>query len=328
MTIFNDSYQTTIGSAFVTSQIEHALNRSIISESNFLRALEVNENGEYKPLFVTGLLNSEAEIPLFTHPISIKSHRGEKFLCTDLRMYVNKAASSYDSGYLKPVVKNITEYNFAKSRGILNLIWLNEGSSVIKNNLSFSGVVFSAWLSEIISKTYALDFKDQTIIAIIASFYYQTLFTNHQEIDEDFKQKMSVHTIKATKAPADLVFQVFDKIQQLSNIEEFCKAVSTIPENVRLKDFNLAMLLTLIRNSWYGINAKEIISVSLEHPPTWNAIVYAALSERTFKTSSIYKIAERFGKRGVSDEFMNNYKMLVKDHLTPAKEELQLEKVN
>lgn len=322
MTIFNDSYQTTIGSAFVTSQIEHALNRSIISESNFLRALEVNQNGEYFPIFITGLLGSEAEIPLFTHPISINSHKGEKYLCTDLRMYVNKAASSYDSGVLKPVIKNLTEYNFAKSRGILNLIWLNEGSSVIKNNLSFSGVVFSAWISEIISKTYALDYKDQTIIAIIASFYYQTLFTNQHEIDEDFKQKMSVHTIKATKAPAELVFDIFDKIEKLSNINDFCAAVSKIPENVRLKDFNLAMLLTLVRNSWYGVNAKEIISVALEHPPTWNAIIYAALSERTYKSSSIYKLAERFGKRGLSDEFMNNYKMMIKDHLVPSREEL------
>lgn len=327
MTIFKDSYQTTIGSAFVTSPIEHAINKSIVSESNYLRELQVISNGDYKPFFVTGLLNSEAEIPLFTHPITIKSHRGELFLCTDLRLYVNKSNDSYSTGELKPSVKNITEFNFAKSRGILNLIWLNEGPNIIKNNLSFAGVVFSAWLSEVIAKTNALDFKDQTIISIIASFYYQTLFTNQQEIDEDFKQKMSVHTIKATRAPAELVFQVFDKIEKMENINDFCKAVATIPENIRLKDFNIVMLLSLIRNSWYGTNAKEIISVALEHPPTWNAIIYAALSERTFKSSSIYKLAERFGKRGVSDEFISNYTMMVKDRLRVAREDQELQEM-
>jgi hypothetical protein len=72
--------------------------------------------------------------------------------------------------------------------------------------------------------------------------------------------------------------------------------------------------LTVTRNSWYGTNAKEIISVALEHPPTWAAIVFTALNERTFKNSMIYKIAERFGKRGASDEFIDSYISLVKDN--------------
>lgn len=310
MSIFKDSYQTTVGSISVTKQIEHAIKEAIIKDNINIVNLDVNNKQEYKPIFITGAYSSENDIPLFTHPIMI-NFKNVNYVCTDVRLYVTKNAPIDE---INNNVKNRTEFNFAKSRGILNLVWLNNGVNSIKNSLGFAGTVFSAWLSETISKTYALDFKDQTVLAIITSLYYQSLFIDGSELDDDTKQRLAVHTIKATKAPAQMVFEVFDKIKSFSSIEDYCSTVKEVLENVRMKDFNLAMLLTIVRNSWYGTNSKEIISVALEHPPTWCAIVYTALNERTFKNSMIYRIAERFGKRGASDEFVDSYVTLVKDY--------------
>lgn len=310
MSIFKDSYQTTVGSISVTKQIEHAIKEAIIKDNINNVNLDVNNKQEYKPIFITGAYSSENDIPLFTHPITI-NFKNVNYVCTDVRLYVTKNAPIDE---INSSVKNRTEFNFAKSRGILNLVWLNNGVNSIKNSLGFAGIVFSAWLSETISKTYALDFKDQTVLAIVTSLYYQSLFIDGSELDDDTKQRLAVHTIKATKAPAQMVFEVFDKIKSFSSIEDYCSTVKEVLENVRMKDFNLAMLLTIVRNSWYGTNSKEIISVALEHPPTWCAIVYTALNERTFKNSMIYRIAERFGKRGASDEFVDSYVTLVKDY--------------
>lgn len=319
MSINTDSYNTTVGSVFVTKQIETAIKESIIKDGLNNVTLNVENHGNFLPLFVTGALPSEAEIPLFTHPITIFNIQHKNYLCTDLRLFIRKGTplSEIETG-----IRNLTEYNFVKSRAILNLIWLNEGTSKIKNSLSFAGVVFSSWLSEVITKTYALDFKDQTILSIISSFYYQTLFTDDNIFDEDTKQKMAVHTIKATKASSDLVFSIFDRITEMESIEDYCKNVVNILENVRLKTFNVAMLLTIIRNSWYGTNSKEILSVAIEHPPTWIAIVYTALTERTFRSSMIYRVAERFGKRGLADEFTKNYIDIVKESTKIANEEI------
>ena len=318
MSIFTDGYQTTVGSVFVTKQIETAIKESIIKDGLDLVNLNVENDGEFVPIFITGALPSEAEIPLFTHPITILNLRNKKYLCTDLRMFIRKDVRL---DQLEANIKNYTEFNFVKSRAILNLLWLNGGISNIKNSLSFAGMVFSAWLSENISKTYALDFKDQTTLAILTSFYYQTLFSNKTEFDEDDKQKMAIHTIKTTKAPAEFVFSIFDKIGPMNGIEDYCKNVVDVLENVRLKSFNLAMLLTIIRNSWYGTNAKEVISIAIEHPPTWAAIVYTALNEKTYRTSMVYRTAEKFAKRGGADEFLNNYVTLVKQ-CQIAKEEI------
>lgn len=310
MSIFKDSYQTTVGSVLVTKTIEQAIKEAIIKDNVNIVNLGVDNNQNYKPIFITGSYSSENDIPLFTHPITINFNH-VNYVCTDVRLFVNK---NTPIDQIENNVKNRTEFNFAKSRGILNLVWMNDGVNSIKNGLSFAGTVFSAWLSETISKAYVLDFKDQTVLAIITSLYYQSLFIDGSELDDDTKQRLAVHTIKATKAPAQLVFSVFDKIKSMSSIEDYCSCVKEILENVRLNNFNLAMLLTIVRNSWYGTNSKEIISVALEHPPTWCAIVYTALSERTFKSSMVYRIAERFGKRGASDEFIDTYVRMVKDY--------------
>ena len=313
MSIYTDSYQTVIGSAFVTKQIETTIKKLIIAGET--TSLNVETTGKFKPIFITGGYQDENEIPLFTHPITILNFKDSNYLCADLRPFLKKQEpGAYE---VEARIRNRTEYNFAKSRAILNLIWLNRDVNTIKLNLSFAGIVFSSWLSEVISKVYALDFKDQTLLAIITSFYYQTLFTDETVFDEDAKRRMAVHTINATKAPAQLVFEVFDKIERMDTIEDYCSSVSSILGNVRLENFNHGALVTFCASSWFGFGgdtAKHFIAIALEHPPTWLAMVYTAIVERTYKNSMIYRVAEKVGKRGGADEFIKNFTALIKEH--------------
>jgi hypothetical protein len=317
MSIFKDSYQTTVGSAFVTKTIENAIRRALIQGA--YDTLNIEDDGVVKPMFITGQASSDADIPLFTHPLLV-THNSQQWLCTDMRMFMKRPDGEYRG--IDDLIKNRTEFAFTKSRAVLNLLWAMGGEQDIKSHLPFAGIVFSAWISDVISKTFALDFKDQTTLVVISSYYYQTLFASEPEMDADTKQKMAVHTIKATKAPAQFVLDIFDRIGEMRGIEDYCRTVREILENVRLKDFNLAVLLTIIRNSWYGTNAKEILSVAIEHPPTWNAIVYAALSERTYRSSAIYRVAERFGKRGESDGFIKSYVELIHRYQRPSLESI------
>ena len=316
--IYADSYQTKIGSAFITKSIETAIKQAIIKDGLDTVSLNVNHEGKFKPIYVTGYYSSELEIPLFTHPISILNFNHQNYLCTDLRLYVRKDVSLND---IESGIRNLTEYNFVKSRSILNLLWLNDEIDSIKNSLSFAGIVYAAWLSDIIAKTFALDFKDQTIINVVAHVFYQSLFNNVVNFDNEYKEKLAVHTIKATNTKAEFVLGILDRIERLNSIEDFCNSVKDIVENVRLKDFNIAVLLTIVKNSWYGTNAKEILSVALEHPPTWIAIIYTSLNERTYKSSMLYRVAERLGKRGISDTFLNNFRHLIEGELKIAREE-------
>lgn len=321
MPIFKDSYQTTVGSVFNTKPIQDSIKEAIIKDGLEYITLNVKYEGKLKPIFVTGMYHSESDIPLFTHPITIFNFQHNDFLCTDIRMFVNADKNQGSQSSIETSIRNMTEYNFAKSRAILNLVWLDGHVGIIKNGLQFAGTVFSAWLAESIAKTYALDFKDQTTLNVLTNMYYQSLFIEGTELDKETKERMVTHTIKATGVTAEYAFGVFDKVSGFKGIECYCNYVREVLENVRLKNFNLAVLLTIIKNSWYGANAKEIISVALEHPPTWCAVVYSALTERTYKTSMIFRVAERFSKRGTGDEFLKNYSDLVKQHINVSREE-------
>lgn len=314
MTIYKDCYDTTVGSVLVTKPIVNAIKESMIRDGIGHQNLNVKDEGGFKPVFITGGSSSETQIPLFTHPITIKNSLSEQYICADLRFFVRKD-TPLDN--VENSIKNVTEYNFCKSRLILSMLWQAGLEGRIKNGLQFAGVVYSSWLSEAIAKNFALDFKDQTTLNVITHFFYQSLFSEESVFTEEDKERMAVQTIKATKLDAKTVFGIFDKIGPMGSINDYCNEVAKVVENVRLKNFNLAVLLTIVKNSWYGTNAKEIISVALEHPPTWAAIVWTALNERTYKNSMVYRIAERFGKRGAADEFNNAYTMLIKEFTVP-----------
>lgn len=308
MPTFKDAYKTTIGSYSVTKPIENAIKEAIIRDGVSNYSMGVGEINGITPFFLTGYFPSESEIPLFTHPISIFNFQNKNYLCTDMRLYVRGSDSP---NIEEKNIKNKTEFVFNKSRAVLSLKWLAEGPASIKNGLQFAGTVFASWLSETISKAYALDFKDQTILAIVTSYYYQSLFYEESVFDDNIKEKMAIHTIKSTMAPSQLVLDIFDKMPKIESLDDYCVAAIAAVENVRLKNFNVPMLLTMVRNSWYGTNSKDVISVALEHPPTWIAIVFAALNERTYRSSAVYRVAERLGKRGNADEFAKAYATIV-----------------
>ena len=313
MSIFADSYQTRVGSIYATDPIVNAIKKAMVADSiQYNNTLMVRSTEDTRCFFIIGNRDSEAEIPLFTHPITFKGREGEQYLCSDIRVFVKKGTPTDN---IEKSIRNLTEYKFAKGRAILNLAWITGGHGKIKNTLSFASKVFSHWLSEIIAKNYALDFKDQTLINILSSFYYQTLFTENVTFSDEDRQRMAIHTIKATGASSAQVFEVFDKIEQIKDIEDYCALVPKVTENVRLKDFNLGVLLSIVKNSWYGTNAKEIISVCLEHPPTWVALVYTALSEKTFSNSTESRVAERHGKRGAADEFKKAFLAMMRESL-------------
>lgn len=329
MPFFKDGYQTTVGSMFETRSIETAIKEALIKGSLSGATLGVAPEGDTTLVFITGASPDEAQIPLFTHPISIFNFQHKNYLVCDMRLYLRKdvEGSAVGTDSIDSFIKNRTEFNFNKSRAILNLAWLAGGSGEIRNTFQFAGIVYAAWLSGLISRAYALDFKDQLVASIVISAFYQLLFTESDTLSEDDKQRLAVHTIKATNAPSKLVFEVFDKLSPMKNIEDLCTNIVEVLENVRLKKFNVAMLLTLVKYSWYGCNGKEIISVALEHPPTWNAMVYTALNERTFKTSIIYMTAEKFGKRGAADGYIASYNNLIKGrvrHATESANDIQL----
>lgn len=319
-----DSYETTVGKFVKLDSIKHSIKKYIIEQE-----LEGDDNlsiGNGKkpyldyipldkiyPLYIQGDSHTEDDIKLFSHPISIFNYRNYNWVAVDLRLFLVKKKKD-EILPLEERIKNTTEYGFNKSRAILNCLWLSQERSSLKQSLSFSTIVYTSWLSEIISKAFVLDPGERETIALIANYFYQSLFIDEDvKMTNSLKEKMVTYAFKTSYSKAKYIMEVFDQIEKLETIDDFLENVIKIVNNNRLDNLNLPVLLTLATNSWYGVNAKEILSVSLELPCSWMAIVYTALTEKSFKYSMISKLCDNLGKNNKATEFLNNYKSIVFD---------------
>lgn len=310
------SYETAAGRIQKLTQLEKALKEALVTGMLPERRLGVLKNGQESAVFVIGGSTDEMHIPPFIHPYLIQNFKGQDFLVTDLRLFRSTNQEWISDKEFENSVRNKTEYALAKSRAVLGLLWLDESQrSRIRSRFSFACSVFAAWLSQAIAKSYALDFQEQMRLQAVAIYYYFTLFTENTKLEGDDLETAVVHTIKATKFPATEVYALFEAIGDMGGIEDFCVEAQKAIQNVRLQNFNLPMLMTLIANTWYGTNSKDMLAVALEYPPTWISIVYSTLTERTYKSSGLYRLVEMTAKRGNADEFRMNYIDLFKDRV-------------
>jgi len=197
---------------------------------------------------------------------------------------------------------------------LLNLLWVGGESDRLRTRFQFAGRIFASWLSQTIAKVYALDLGDQNRLTALGIYYWHSLFTTDTRLEGDRLEIAMIHTINTTKMSAKDVDQLFSGFGEFHSIEDYCREAREITQNVRLRDFNAVMLFHLIKNGWYGTNARELLSASLEHPPTWISIIYTTLTERSYKSSSLYRIIEASSARGQADEFRLNYAQLLQTY--------------
>ena len=234
----------------------------------------------------------------------------QKYLCIDVRQFVkNSRDNNNNIGIFN--IKNESEFNLSRDRLALNLIWLTQRPETIRDISYLPNAIFSSWISEGIANRFSLDPKDQMTLAIIASFYYQSLFTEFNTFIEEDRQKFVTSIIKATRAPAKMVFEVTDKIDKISNINDFCSICKGILENPRIENLNAGILITILGGSWFGMSAKELLAVALEHPPSWIALVNSALTERTYRKSLLSRISERYAGNKGGNDFIKAFESLV-----------------
>lgn len=312
MTIRQTAYDTAAGRAINTKNaISKAIQESMVRDFIYYSTFNVTRERSIKPIFVTGEGSSELNIPFFSHPMLVKNHKGVEFLCSDVRPFVVGG----ENHWREVKTSSQTEFNFVKTRFLLNLAWLCGDEGQMKVNLSFAGIVFAVWLADTIKNRYALDPKDTAMLQILGHLYYQSQFYSEESFDEETKQKLAVHTINIFKLPSDLVFSVIDKVGRLDGLDTFVQAVKDVLENVRLKDLNAGMIYTVTSRAIFLTNGQEIMAASLEHIPTWIAVVHAATNERTYRNTQIAKIVEKYGKNGASKQFVDNVRLITANYL-------------
>lgn len=246
------------------------------------------------PIALYGLTSVENDIDHVTQALIDADN---KISILDLRFTTkpNKDKTGID-------IRNESEHTFTINKFILSNLWYVGKTTEIKD-LKFGYIVFSSWLSDNLGKRFGLDMGDVYKLKVLALMYYHSLFCD--QLTKDESDKLFIRFKSEFLLSQEMVDEVYTKVgSTLKDGESFAKACYLVTDNIRFKGFNMAVLSTIIANSWFGLNAKENIMVSLEYPPVFIAMVQAALESRSYSKSNLGQIISRLNKKEKGTDFL------------------------
>lgn len=243
---------------------------------------------------VQGSVAVENDIPPFAHPLLV-----DDFIVTDMRAF-----GRWDNAQQQFNVRNGIDYALALQRAKLNLLWVSEAPTMLRDISQLPLAIFCSWISEAVAKRFALDPAEQYKLSMLAGIFYNSLFTDAEELSESEKLRLVAAISRAMRCSATDVIAMTDEISVIPNASAFCTAAKEFTGSVRLHELNVGLLFSILGGTWYGTNSKEMVAVALEHPPTWISILVAAFNERSFKNSGITKLTERNGFKNAGQDFV------------------------
>jgi hypothetical protein len=246
--------------------------------------------------------STNEDIPIFSHPIEMTIDN-EDVLVIDTRPFIkiNRDGSRTNT--------SPNDYKFLILRALLTKQWIKDPVSL----RSLGGIVeqtFVRWLADSIVSKLGLDPNAQVKITVITFFYWFNLF-EEGEMSERTKLNIVKKISTLTYVSSEYAVSVMDQIGPMENIREYITAIQELVESKRSESLNIGLLLTMLSGSWFGVNAKEIIGVSTEHPPTFIAIVAMALESRTYKKSLLGTKVNDLDRKNRGSEFQKSLYNLI-----------------
>jgi len=302
--IILNPYDTSYGSLISIDKTIEDLKKFIAIKRSDVLNYEYRNTENVKFIFVTGKDEYEKELPYWEHPLVFKDMDGVYAICTDLRKYVTIKDDDFIS--LEEVIrdKNSVEFLIARSIVISDFIEKNIGTyKIYFNDIAGS---FSVWLSSAINNIVALSPIEKVEVEIALNFYYHSLFYNewNEDVIESISGNIS-HTKLSMPVNMKLVKSISSKLPEevigIQSMAEFIKAV--LPENKQLLIDDTAILNT-ITNAWYGPGNSETIIMSLEHAPTWMALLYINVENKSFKRTRIAMMLDKYKRKFKFDNYI------------------------
>jgi hypothetical protein len=296
MPIFRTAYDTLACHGFILDKIRHPLEEAYARGS-----LAPIPNSVAKRLVGSGDTLTD-HIPTFDHPFAItegdaawsSSHNPKEvkqIVVGDLRRF-----GRYDPHQKEFVVKVRNDYGFQLTRTTLNQIWLDDAPSTLGNCSALPMKLYGIWISDAISRRYALDPQEKLQLQVLSSIFYAGLFYDiHDHWD---KNRVAAQVKRAIAVDSKFIFDMLEYVQKpIESLLEFITVVKEAINTVRLKDLNHGILYAALKGTWYGVNNDATVAVALEHPPTWLAMLYVSITDRSYGKSQVTDMILNWDKR-------------------------------
>lgn len=246
------------------------------------------------------------DIAAFAHPILIDTKDGVKTVA-DVRHFCK-----VDSYANEVVIKNLPEYELAENRAIFNQLFATQSPKLLLTASVLPMMTFASWITDNLAKRLSLGLLEQFKLRVISAYYYYCLFSDDEEQSGLEKEKAIGLISRTLRTSYGDTEDVLATIYPIQNLEEFCDTVVERLDSPRVKGLKPAVVIAVVMSTWFGANAREMLAVALEHPPTWMAICLSAATNKIFRNTSIAKTAERNSGRN-AENLIRSLRSLIDD---------------
>jgi hypothetical protein len=251
------------------------------------------------------------EIKFFSHPIyvSVPDTKDEEILVVDVRNY-----GSWDAPNMRFKVRNAPEYAFAIRRAILTHLANSGRPEVLRDISNIPAMTYVALITEAISHRFGADPAERSTISALVAYYYYSLFrTVPMNVEQEMPMLMG-KIAKMTAVPLEYVKNALADMNAMLTLQDLCDEIVKKVNSPAFSSLNLGVLFTLVNGSWMGGGTREVVTVGLQHVPTWLMLCEAGLVSRTYKKTTLARVAQRFDKGTEGRSFVRAMDVLCGGH--------------
>lgn len=308
-------YETTYGKMLNTTTVQKELIKFNTVISGEKLNYEFGNNLNTEIMFITGYNQEEKALPIFDHPLVFNSIRGKQVIAVDFRKYVRSVNEK--PLYLKDIVKDASNLEFLVIRTLLTAEWLEGNTGILRNIDTNFASGFAMFISGLFTVIAGLNPVDKVNVEIAICHY----FYNMHIVKTDRNDMQNNVYAKIAKTPLSLPvsIKIVDSVlknadSNVENMDGLIANIKSVLNEDKVEYINGDALYSLIATMWYGPGGSETMYMSLEHIPTWVAMMGVSVSNNTFKKSRLATTLEKYSSKIKPNDVKKGLELYIKEN--------------
>lgn len=288
--MFGSPYSTTLGSKANLQKVELALQQADIKKQ--LRVIDPS-----KPWLVAVV--EESDIPVFVHPVLLDDRNRGRKIVVDLRQYKRYINDLGD----RIIIGAFGGAAISVNRAILQYHWAEDTALKIMDLSDLPLAIYGRWLSEQIIRGLSVEEVHQQRILVVCAYFYLSLFEKGDMLERRDAQKLASKVSQATGVTLSLVLEYIPD-NMPANVPGLVALLSSGDYGMRLEHMNEGSFYTIVTKGFFGVvRPDEVLAIAVEYPPTFIALAYAMVNDRSYNQSPMQKAAKRSDRKDAFKQF-------------------------
>lgn len=256
-------------------------------------------------------VDASADIQLLPHPITIRSRLDKTvFTVVDLRAYSRAITASNDGRFIMPITGAVP-FNLMRAR--LQQSWVEKGPAGLDEIKRYPMNIFSGWITALVDRKLTIsDDEAYRRCRIISALWFESQFAqvapNRLQLSQQQIADIALYISQVTGVDYETCINTVEAVgKYIPTIDDFLAALHNHGSSIRYKQLTKPIFLTLMVTSWFGTSlVREVVAVGLEYPPTFVAMVWAALTERTYRETPIGRLVNNQTDKDKGKQFLRD----------------------